>query len=121
MSFSTHILRSFFSLTLLVLFVLGSAVGSLVTHPAQSPEPATAEKHPARKQSKEEQAVLKAGVSAEAMVSALSIKFTHLFFAFVRQYFLQVSTVTGTDFGYPVFRDSYFARIFSHIIVANAP
>jgi hypothetical protein len=121
MSFSTNILRSFFSLTLLVLFLLGNVAGNLLTHPAHSPKTSTAEKNPAEKKSKEEQAVIKAGVSPEAMVSTVSIKFNPLFFAFVRQYFLQVSTVTNTDFGYPVFRDSYFARIFSHLIVTNAP
>ncbi len=121
MNKSTKILRSIFSLALLVLFLLGTTAGNFVTGSASSTKGQTAEKYPADKQSQEEQAVLKAGVSPEAMVSAVSIKFHQLFSAFIRQYFLQVSTVTSTDFGYPVFRDSFFARIFSHLIVTNAP
>jgi hypothetical protein len=55
------------------------------------------------------------------MVSAVSIKFHQVFCAFIRQFVLLTDTVRATDSGYPVFRHTYFAKVFSHLIVANAP
>jgi len=114
MRFPMHILRTFLSLVLLLSFLFGSVAGAFASDASAASEAAT------KKQSQEEQAV-KPSVSPEATVSAVSIKFCQVFADFIRQYVLLLDTVRVTDFGYPVFRDAYFAKIFSHVIVANAP
>jgi hypothetical protein len=55
------------------------------------------------------------------MVSAISIKFHQVFCVFIRQFVLLTDTVRVTDSGHPILRHTYFAKVFSHLIVANAP
>jgi hypothetical protein len=115
MRFSTVILRNIFSLVLLLSFLTGSAAAAFG---ADAPAKA---KGAVQKGTSEQQAVVKPSVSPEAMVSAVSIKFHQVFCAFIRQFVLLTDTVRATDSGYPVFRHTYFAKVFSHLIVANAP
>jgi hypothetical protein len=115
MRFSTLILRNIFSLVLLLSFLTGSAAAAF------APDAPVKAKGAFQKGTSEQQAVVKPSVSPEAMVSAVSIKFHQGFCAFIRQFVLVTDTVLVTDFGHPVFRHTYFAKVFSHLIVANAP
>ncbi len=115
----TYILRSLFSLLMLITFLLGGLAGNCLT--ALKAKTSVWEKKSDGSAQKE--TVVKQSVSSEAVISsAVSIKFLQPFADFfVRQYVLLINTATITDFGYPVFRDTYFANIFSHFIVINAP
>lgn len=115
MHLSTPILRTLFSLVLLLSFLLGSAASTFAA------DDSAASKAAVEKSGKSDQAVVKPGLSPEATVSAVSIKFHQIFCDFIRQYVLRVDLVRVTESGYPVFRDTYFAKIFSHLIVTNAP
>lgn len=113
MRFSTLILRNIFSLVLLLSFLLGSAA-------AFAPD-ASAKPKGAVEKGTSEGTVVKPSVSPEAMVSAVSIKFHQIICDFIRQFVLRTDTVRVTDSGHPVFRHTYFSKVFSHLIVANAP
>ncbi len=115
MRFSTAILRTLFSLVLLLSFLTGSAAAAFG---ADAPAEA---KGAVQKGTSGQQAVVKPSVSPEAVVSAVSIKFHQVFCAFLRQFVLVTDTVRVTDSGHPVFRHTYFAKVFSHLIVAKAP
>lgn len=115
MRFSTAILRTLFSLVLLLSFLTGSAAAAF-----GAGAPAKA-KGAVQKGTSEGQAVVKPGVSPEAMVSTVSIKFHQVFCDFIRQFVLVTDAVRVTDPGHPIFRHTYFAKVFSHLIVANAP
>jgi len=115
MRFSTAILRTLFSLVLLLSFLTGSAVAAFAS------EASAKAKGSVEKGTSEQQTVVKPGVSPEAVVSAVSIKFHQVFCDFIRQFVLLSDTVRVTDARDPVFRHTYFAKVFSHLIVANAP
>jgi hypothetical protein len=115
MRFSTATLRILFSLVLLLSFLTGSAVAAF------GAEASVKAKGAVEKGTSERQAVVKPSVSPEAMVSAVSIKFHQVFCAFIRQFVLLTDTDRVTDARDPVFRHTYFAKVFSHLIVANAP
>ncbi len=104
-----------FSLVLLLSFLLGSAAGAVAAVDAAGAKAAV------EKSDQPDQTTVKPSLSPEATVSAVSIKFHQIFCAFMRQYVLLVDTVRVTESGYPVFRDTYFAKIFSHLIATNAP
>jgi hypothetical protein len=114
MRFSTSILRTLFSLVLLVSFLTGSAAAAFAPDASAKPKGAVEKGTP-------ERTVVKPSVSPEAMVSAVSIKFHQVICHFIRQFVLRTDTVRVTDPGYPVFRHTYFSKVFSHLIVANAP
>ena len=115
MRFSTLILRNIFSLVLLLSFLTGSAVAAF------APDAPAKAKGAVQKGTSGQQAVVKPSVSPEAMVSAVSIKFNQVFCAFIRQFVLLTDTDRVTDSGHPILRHTYFAKVFSHLIVANAP
>ena len=115
MRFSTAILRTLFSLVLLLSFLTGSAVAAFAS------EASAKAKGVVEKGTSEKQAVVKPSVSPEAMVSAVSIKFHQVCCDFIRQFVLLSDTAPVTDARDPVFRHTYFAKVFSHLIVANAP
>jgi hypothetical protein len=115
MRFSTAILRTIFSLVLLLSFLTGSAVAAFAS------EASAKAKGAVQKGTSEQPTVVKPSVSPEAMVSAVSIKFHQVFCDFIRQFVLLTDAVRVTDGRDPVFRHTYFAKVFSHLIVANAP
>jgi hypothetical protein len=115
MRFSTVILRTFFSLVLLLSFLTGSAAAAFAIDASARAKGAV------EKGTSEQQSVVKPSVSPEAMVSAISIKFHQVFCVFIRQFVLLTDTVRVTDSGHPILRHTYFAKVFSHLIVTNAP
>jgi hypothetical protein len=115
MRFSTATLRTLFSLVLLLSFLTGSAVAAFAS------EASAQAKGAVQKGTSEQQAVVKPSVSPEAMVSVVSIKFHQVCCDFFRQFVLLTDPVRVTESRDPVFRHTYFAKVFSHLIVAKAP
>ena len=115
MRFSTATLRTLFSLVLLLSFLIGLAAATY------APTGSGKSKGAVEKGTSERQAVVKPSVSPEAMVSAVSIKFHQVFCDFIRQFVLLTDTDRVADSSHPVFRHTYFAKVFSHLIVAKAP
>ncbi|HEX8530783.1 MAG TPA: hypothetical protein VF646_12215 [Cytophagales bacterium] len=108
-------MRTLFSLVLLLSFLTGSAVAAFAS------EASAQAKGAVQKGTSEQQAVVKPSVSPEAMVSAVSIKFHQVCCDFFRQFVLLTDPVRVTEARDPVFRHTYFAKVFSHLIVAKAP
>jgi|GEM_PF-2116397 len=108
--------RLLLSLVLIVVFLLGGTLRYTVFRMENKPLPALEKVQGTIKTHQ------KLGTTPDVQALGVSpLKFQHLVCYLIRHYQLLVFPIRIVSFGYPVFRDHYFARIFSHFIAINAP
>lgn len=108
--------RSLLSLVLVVVFLLGGTLRYTAFRLENKPLRALEKVQGTIKMPQ------KMGTTPDVQALGVSFpKFQHLVCYLIRKYQLLVFPVRTTSPGYPVFRDHYFARIFSHFIAINAP